>query len=61
MPDEVFLTVMRKRIRQARLAKGLRQEDVAELTDMPLRSYQRFEARTETRLFNPRRSSACWR
>ncbi len=53
MRDEAYLAVMRKRIRGARLAKGLRQEDVAERVNMPLRSYQRFEAQHEKRLFNP--------
>ena len=44
---------MRKRIREARLAQGLRQEDVAERTHLPLRTYQRFEAQEEKRPFNP--------
>ncbi len=41
------------RIRKARLARNLKQEDVAERTHLPLRSYQRFEARDEKRPFNP--------
>ena len=44
---------MRQRIRKARLATGMSQEDVAERAQMPVRSYQRFEARDEKRVFNP--------
>ena len=53
MRDDTFLAVMRLRIRKARLARHLKQEEVAERTHLPLRSYQRFEARDEKRPFNP--------
>ena len=54
MQEDPYLTVVRHRIRQARLVRGLRQEDVADLCEMPLRSYQRFEAlKPDKGRFNP--------
>lgn len=53
MRDDIYLSVMRMRIREARLARKLSQEDMAERTELPLRSYQRFEAKSEKRSFNP--------
>ena len=54
MRDETYLSVVRHRIREARLAQGLRQEDVAEAADLQLRTYQRFEAlKAERSSFNP--------
>jgi transcriptional regulator with XRE-family HTH domain len=52
VPDEEYLAVMRKRIRDMRISKELRQEDVAERAGLSLQSYQRFEARSARR-FNP--------
>ena len=52
--DTAFLDVIRARLRVARVEKGLRQEDVAVLAKMELRSYQRFEALKPDRgRFNP--------
>ena len=54
MRNETYLSVVRHRIREARLARGLRQEDVAEAAGLQLRTYQRFEARKpEQGSFNP--------
>lgn len=53
VPDhDVYLAVVRYRIRKARRRSGLTQEDVAERTNLPVRTIQRFEARTGNR-FNP--------
>jgi transcriptional regulator with XRE-family HTH domain len=52
--DDSYLSVVRNRIREARLAQGLRQEDVAEAAGLQLRTYQRFEAlMAERGSFNP--------
>ena len=54
MPDDnTFLELLRLRLRSARLAQNLRQEDVAERTGMELRNYQRLESLTSRRRFNP--------
>lgn len=54
MPDDdAFLELLRLRLRSARLARNLRQEDVAERTGMELRNYQRLESLTSRRRFNP--------
>ena len=44
--DEVYLAVLRKRVREARRQTSLSQEQVAELADITLRHYQRYEAKT---------------
>ena len=51
--DDAFLELLRLRLRSARLARNLRQEDVAERTGMELRNYQRLESLTSKRRFNP--------
>ena len=43
--DEVYLAVVRKRVREARRETGLSQEQVAERVDVTLRHYQRYEAK----------------
>lgn len=43
MAEDPYLAVLRLRVRQAREARGLRQEDVAEVAGLPLRVYQRME------------------
>ena len=43
--DEVYLAVVRKRVREARRETGLSQEQVAEQVDITLRHYQRYEAK----------------
>ena len=54
MSEDPFLAVLRLRIRNARLAKGLRQIDVAEVLNVEQRSYQRFEAiKPDHGRFNP--------
>lgn len=57
--NDVYLAVLRLRIKRTRLALGLRQEDVAEKAEMLLRSYQRFEAYASKRRFNPTLSNLC--
>jgi transcriptional regulator with XRE-family HTH domain len=57
--NDVYLAVLRLRIKRTRLALGLRQEDVAEKAEMLLRTYQRFEAHASKRHFNPTLSSLC--
>jgi transcriptional regulator with XRE-family HTH domain len=52
VPEDTLLTVLRYRIRQARVGSGLTQEEAAEKVGLPLRSYQRFEGRRITN-FNP--------
>ena len=53
MPDDdLYLAVVRHRIRAARKRAGLTQEDVAGRTNLPVRTIQRFEARGGNR-FNP--------
>ena len=44
--DEVYLAVVRKRVREARRRTKLSQEQVAERVDVTLRHYQRYEATT---------------
>lgn len=51
MSGDALLTVLRYRIRQARVECGLTQEEAAEKVGLPLRSYQRFEGKART--FNP--------
>ena len=54
MTEAPFFAVLRMRIRKARLAKGIRQEDLAELAGLQLRSYARFEAvKPDRGRFNP--------
>ncbi|HEX7005386.1 MAG TPA: helix-turn-helix transcriptional regulator [Trueperaceae bacterium] len=53
MTDEVYLAVVRRRIKLARLARSLRQEDVAERLGISLRAYQRYEGEDTSREFNP--------
>ena len=43
--DEVYLAVLRKRVREARRETRLSQEQVAEKVDVTLRHYQRYEAK----------------
>ena len=43
--DEVYLAVVRKRLREARRKTGLSQEQVAEQVNITLRHYQRYEAK----------------
>ena len=51
--DECYAAVVRLRIRQARLAKGLRQTDVAALVGVRVREYQRLERHSTGKHFNP--------
>jgi transcriptional regulator with XRE-family HTH domain len=51
--DSLYLAVVRRRIQRARLAKKLRQEDVAEQLGISLRSYQRYEGTGTDKAFNP--------
>jgi transcriptional regulator with XRE-family HTH domain len=44
MSDELYLAVVRMRIREARKAASLKQEEVAERVDLIHRHYQRYEA-----------------
>ena len=43
--EELFLAVVRARVREARRKAGLIQEQVAEELDLTLRHYQRYEAK----------------
>ena len=45
--DDLYLAVVRMRVREARYATNLKQEMVAERADLTLRHYQRYEARTK--------------
>jgi transcriptional regulator with XRE-family HTH domain len=51
--DELYLAVVRRRIQKARLARNLRQEDVAEALGISVRSYQRYEGEAREKAFNP--------
>jgi transcriptional regulator with XRE-family HTH domain len=51
--EDDFVAVLRMRIRDARAKSKARQEDIAERVDMPVRSYQRFEAFQSVKPFNP--------
>jgi transcriptional regulator with XRE-family HTH domain len=54
--EEAFYIIVRRRIRKARNALGLTQEEVAELVDMTLEHYQTFEivrALQKGKRFNP--------
>jgi transcriptional regulator with XRE-family HTH domain len=42
--DELYLAVVRMRIREARKAASLNQEEIAEKVDLTHRHYQRYEA-----------------
>jgi transcriptional regulator with XRE-family HTH domain len=53
MSHELYLAVVRRRIQKARLAKDLRQEDVADKLGISVRSYQRYESETREQTFNP--------
>ena len=57
MPDdsvlEAYFAVIRARLKAARLARGLRQEDLSEQTGIDLRNIQRLEGRSAARRFNP--------
>ncbi|MEX2534142.1 MAG: helix-turn-helix transcriptional regulator [Trueperaceae bacterium] len=53
MTDELYLAVVRRRIQQARLARELRQEDVADRLGISLRAYQRYEGVETAKEFNP--------
>jgi transcriptional regulator with XRE-family HTH domain len=44
MSDELYLAVARMRIREARKAASLKQEEVTERVDLTHRHYQRYEA-----------------
>jgi transcriptional regulator with XRE-family HTH domain len=48
-----YLAVLKLRVRDARIALDLRQEDAAEAANMQLRSYQRFESPNDKKEFNP--------
>lgn len=52
--DDLFLAVLRRRIKLRRLDCHLNQEDVAEAAGMVLRTYQRFEAYESKESFNPK-------
>lgn len=51
--EELFLAVLRMRIKKRRIERRLRQEDVAEEANMVLRTYQRYEAYNSEQFFNP--------
>ena len=53
MFDDPFLAVVRARIKAARAAKKIRQEDAAELSGIELRNWQRLEGFNPRRKFNP--------
>jgi transcriptional regulator with XRE-family HTH domain len=53
VPEDSYLAVVRMRIKAARIARGLRQDDAAELAGIEPRSYQRLEAANAQRKFNP--------
>jgi transcriptional regulator with XRE-family HTH domain len=53
MSDDLYLAVVRRRIQKARLAKNFRQEDVAEMLGISVRSYQRYEGESREKPFNP--------
>lgn len=51
--DEHYASVVHLRIREARLAKGLRQTDVAGALGIDVRDYQRLERSSKSKRFNP--------
>jgi transcriptional regulator with XRE-family HTH domain len=51
--DDPYLAVIRARIKAARTARNLRQEDAAEAAGIELRNWQRLEAVNPARKFNP--------
>lgn len=53
MSAELYLAVVRRRIQRARLARNLRQEDVADKLGISVRSYQRYESEAREKTFNP--------
>lgn len=57
MPHDAYVAVIKLRIRQARIERNLRQEDVAEQLHISLRSYQRFESQVADRPFDPKLTS----
>ena len=56
--DERYAAVVRMRIREARLAKGLRQADIAALVGIEVREYQRLERYSASKRFNHNPDSA---
>lgn len=52
--DAAFLAVIRARIRAARLARNLSQEEVAAVAQLEPRTYQHLESPMVNRKFNPR-------
>ena len=53
MSGKTYLAVLKMRVREARIAVNLRQEDAAEAADVQLRTYQRFESMHDKKEFNP--------
>ena len=47
------MAVLKLRVRDARIAMDLRQEDAAEAANLQLRTYQRFESPHDKKEFNP--------
>ena len=55
MPDDTgYFAVVRARIRAARIAQNLSQDEVANAAGLETRTYQHFENPTPSRKFNPR-------
>ena len=51
--DDQYYRVVQMRLAVARLRLGLTQEEVADLADLPVRSYQGLEGIRDSRNFNP--------
>ena len=53
MTDDRYLSLLKRRIKAAREARGLTQKEVADRIDMKPEDFQRFESRTGKKPFNP--------
>lgn len=53
MSDDLYLTVLHQRIREARQATSLTQQEVAEQLHLTLRHYQRLERSSAKRITDP--------
>lgn len=51
--DDLYLSLLKRRIKVAREAKGLTQKEVADMIDMKPEDFQRFESKTGKKPFNP--------
>ena len=53
MTDDLYLSLLKRRIKAAREARGLTQKEIADQIDMKPEDFQRFESRTGKKPFNP--------